>query len=63
MAWMLRLNVPDGWYHVTSCGFERRDIFRDDRDRVHYLELRKSGQVQPVNDDEFWRRVEINRKR
>ena len=28
-----------GWYHVTARGIERRTIFRDDRDREHFLEL------------------------
>jgi|ERR1039458_134077 REP element-mobilizing transposase RayT len=35
----LRIEHPGGWYHVTSRGNERRAIFRDDRDRVHFLEL------------------------
>jgi REP element-mobilizing transposase RayT len=39
MARPLRLLIPDGWYHVFGRGWERRDIFRDDRDREHFLEL------------------------
>src|SRR5262249_36587896 len=33
---MVRLGV---WYHITARGVERRAIFRDDRDRAHFLEL------------------------
>jgi len=33
MARPLRIEVPDGIYHVTSRGLERREIVRDDRDR------------------------------
>jgi REP element-mobilizing transposase RayT len=39
MARPLRIEHPGGWYHVTSRGNERRAIFRDDRDRAHFLEL------------------------
>jgi REP element-mobilizing transposase RayT len=35
----LRINLPDGWYHVYHRGTERRRIFADDRDREHFLEL------------------------
>ena len=31
--------MADGWYHVTARGNERRAIFRDDRDRTHFVEL------------------------
>ena len=34
-----RIDLVDGWYHVTARGNERRAIFRDDRDRQHFLEL------------------------
>ena len=27
------------WYHITARGIERRPIFKDDRDRLHFLEL------------------------
>ena len=33
------MDVEGGWYHVTSRGIERRGIFRNDRDREHFLEL------------------------
>jgi REP element-mobilizing transposase RayT len=35
----LRIDVANGWYHVTARGFERRTIFRDERDGAHFLEL------------------------
>ena len=28
-----------GWYHVTSRGNERKAIYRDDRDRAHFLAI------------------------
>ena len=39
MARPLRIEYPGGWYHVTARGNERRAIFRDDRDRAHFLAL------------------------
>lgn len=39
MARPLRGNREDGWYHVFHRGLERRKVFRDDRDREHFLEL------------------------
>ena len=39
MARPLRVDRPDGWYHVTARGLERRDLFNDQRDRLHFLEL------------------------
>ena len=35
----MRIERLEGWYHITSRGNERRDIFRDDRDRQHFCEL------------------------
>ena len=35
----MRLLIPDGWYHVFHRGTERRAIYRDDRDRSHFLDL------------------------
>ena len=35
----LRVNVADGWYHVSSRGLNRAALFCDDRDRVQRLEL------------------------
>jgi putative transposase len=39
MARPLRIEHAGGWYHLTARGNERRAIFRDDRDRAHFLEL------------------------
>ena len=33
MSRPLRVDVPDGWYHVMSRGIDQRVIFKDDRDR------------------------------
>ena len=38
MARPLRIEYPGAWYHVTSRGSERGEIFRDDRDRKRFLE-------------------------
>ncbi len=39
MSRALRLNIPDGIYHVASRGLERRRIVRDDLDRQRWIEL------------------------
>ena len=39
MARPLRIEQAGCWYHVTARGNERRDIFRDDTDRRHFVEL------------------------
>jgi REP element-mobilizing transposase RayT len=39
MARPVRVDVADGWYHITARGTERRDIFTEDRERQHFLEL------------------------
>ena len=39
MARPLRVEIEDGWYHVTSRGIDRRAIFQDDKDRWHILDL------------------------
>ena len=39
MARPLRIDIPDGLYHVTSRGLERRAIVYENRDREHWLEL------------------------
>jgi len=39
MARPLRLEVPGGWYHVTARGNARQQVFLDDRDRQHWLQL------------------------
>jgi REP element-mobilizing transposase RayT len=39
MARPLRIQVVDGWYHVTARGIERREIFADTACYTHFLEL------------------------
>jgi len=39
MARSLRINVADGWYHITNRGIDRHRIFDDDRDYKHLLDL------------------------
>jgi putative transposase len=39
MARALRIEIAGGRYHVTARGNERRDIFRVDKDREHFLGL------------------------
>jgi putative transposase len=39
MARTARIIVPGGWYQITARGIERRRIFKDDRDCLHFLEL------------------------
>ena len=56
MARLLRADHPSLWYHLTARGNEQRLIFRDDRDREHFLELL----AQWV--DRFRRRLETDRR-
>lgn len=35
----LRIDLAGGWYHVTARGNERKAIYYDDRDRMHWLAL------------------------
>ncbi|MEI6788767.1 MAG: transposase [bacterium] len=39
MSRPLRYDRADGWYHVTSRGIDRREIFTKERDHQHFLEL------------------------
>jgi hypothetical protein len=39
MARALRIELADGRYHLTARGNERKDLFRDDTDHFHFLEL------------------------
>lgn len=39
MSRPLRIDVEDGLYHVTSRGWERRPVARDDRDRQRWFDL------------------------
>ena len=43
MARPLRIEYPGAWYHVTSRGNERGEIFRDDKDRMRFLEALKES--------------------
>ena len=52
MARPLRLDYADTFYHVLSRGNERKAIFRDDADRVHFLDL--LGLVSERFTIEFW---------
>jgi putative transposase len=37
MARQLRIEYPGAWYHVTSRGNERGEIYKDDKDRIRFL--------------------------
>ena len=39
MARPLRIERSGAWYHVTARGNERQPIYRDDKDRYHFLTL------------------------
>src|SRR6266567_4136478 len=39
MARLLRMSFPGAWYHLTSRGNERREIYWQDRDRMHFIQL------------------------
>ena len=39
MARPLRIERVGGRFHATARGNERKDIFRDDTDRYHFLSL------------------------
>jgi putative transposase len=39
MARPLRVDVKDGWYHITARGTERRTIFQGAREYEHFLDL------------------------
>jgi len=39
MARHLRIDIENGWYHITARGTERRSLFPDDSYSVHFLEL------------------------
>jgi len=39
MARQIRHNVEGGWYRITTRGMGRREIFLEDRDREHFVEL------------------------
>ena len=39
MARPLRVDIEDGWYHVTARGDHRQEIFSDERDHGRFVEL------------------------
>ena len=39
MPRQLRHDVEGGWYHITTRGMFRKEIFENDRDREHFMEL------------------------
>ena len=39
MARPLRMDVEDGWYHVTARGIDRHTIFGDEREFCHFQDL------------------------
>jgi REP element-mobilizing transposase RayT len=43
MARPLRIEYPGAWYHITSRGSEQGEIFRDDKDRIRFLEALKES--------------------
>ena len=45
MARPLRIEYPGAFYHVTSRGNERKDIYRSQRDREKFLEYLESATV------------------
>ncbi len=45
MACPLRINYSGAFYHVTSRGNERKNLFKSKRDREKFIEGRQGGQV------------------
>lgn len=43
MGRQLRIEYPNAYYHVTARGNERKDIFKNDRDRQRFLEYLESA--------------------
>ena len=39
----LRVQYKDAWYHVLNRGINGNNIYRDDRDKEHFLELLDSA--------------------
>jgi len=39
MARAVRIRVAGGWYHAFTRGHNRENVFQDDGDRRHFLEL------------------------
>jgi putative transposase len=43
MSRPLRIEYAGAIYHITSRGIDRREIFRDDKDREHFVQLLREG--------------------
>ncbi len=43
MARPLRLQYPGAFYHITSRGNERKEVFKSERDREKFLEYLQSA--------------------
>jgi putative transposase len=43
MARSLRIEYPGAFYHVTSRGNERKEVYRSDKDRVQFLSYLESA--------------------
>lgn len=41
MSRPIRIQHKDGWYHVVNRGIDRASIYRDDRDKKHFVDLLK----------------------
>ena len=39
MARQVRHNIEGGWCHITTRGMGRREIYLEDCDREHFIEL------------------------
>jgi hypothetical protein len=39
MARPPRLQIAGAWHHIIARGIERSSVFKQDRDREHFLEL------------------------
>ena len=46
MARPLRINYPGAFYHVTSRGNERKNVFKSKRDREKFFEYLESATSQ-----------------
>ncbi len=53
MARAMRIEFPGAVLHITSRGNERREIFRDDLDRGHFLEVSEIAAL--FDEAEDWR--------
>jgi REP-associated tyrosine transposase len=45
MARLIRIEFENAVYHVTARGNERRDVYRDDKDRDRFLETLEGAET------------------